>query len=138
MKKIILVCSLIAILTSNCKTNEKNVDSNDKPLIGTTWQLTHLYCEEIVSDMKTPTLLFSEEGGLSGELSCNTFFGNYTVNKDRVSLNYIGSTKKLCNHMELEKKYATALKDNITHYVIANDILVLKSKNKEVMRFKAQ
>ncbi|MBQ7551059.1 MAG: META domain-containing protein [Bacteroidales bacterium] len=138
MKKIILICSMIAIFATNCKTNEKNADSNDKPLQGTTWQLTHLYCEEIDAPIITPTLIFNEDGGLSGELGCNTFFGNYNVHKDRITLNYIGSTKKLCNHMELEKKYATALKDNITQYVIVNNILVLKSKNKEVMRFKAQ
>lgn len=138
MKKLFLLCTIIAITLASCKSGEKSATSNDKPLQETTWQLTHLYCEEIEKAPEIPTILFKEDGRLSGKMGCNSFFGSYTTHKDKMTLTYNGSTKKLCDNMDLEKKYAQAIRSNITHYVIANDILVLKSKNTEIMRFKAQ
>lgn len=138
MKKLFLLCTIIVITMTSCKSGEKSATSNDKPLQGTTWQLTHLYCEEIGETPEIPTLLFKDDGNLSGKMGCNSFFGSYTVHKDKITLTYNGSTKKLCDNMELEKKYAQAIRNNITHYVIADNILVLKSKSTEVMRFKAE
>lgn len=138
MKKVLFVSMLLAMTAIACKTTEKSNAPTTVALKGTTWELTHLYTEPIVPALSTATMLLGDDGNLSGDLGCNLFFGTYAVNKNKISLSFNGSTKKLCHDMELEKKYATALKEEITHYTISGDTLIIKAKGVEIMRFKAQ
>lgn len=138
MKKLFLICILLTICAFSCQTSKKNSSaSSDAPLCGTQWILTDINSEAIGEAPKQPFIKFSTDGNISGNLGCNDFFGTYFVKKDKMSIEYKGSTKKLCNNMDVENAYAAALKKDINNYVIVGDVLIIREKNQEVLRFKA-
>jgi heat shock protein HslJ len=139
MKKLLLTGIILTICAFSCHTSKEtsSATSKDAPLCETQWMLTDINCEAIGDSPAKPFIHFSNDGGVTGSLGCNSFFGNYTVNKDKISLEYKGSTKKLCSDMEVEKAFSAALKKDINNYVIVGDVLIIREKNQEVLRFKA-
>lgn len=136
MKKLILFFVALTVCALSCKTEQKTTSTNS-PLCETKWQLTYIDCKEIEESPETPFIVFAPDGSFSGSLGCNSFFGSYIVNKENISIEYRGSTKKLCDNMTVEKDFSKALKSQINNYVIVGDVLIVRVKNNEVLRFKA-
>lgn len=138
MKKILFLCTILTICILSCKTSKSAANAdNNTPLYDTQWMLTDINCEPVGEAPSKPFILFNSEGGVSGKLGCNDFFGNCFVKKDKINIEYKGSTKKLCSDMATERAFAAALKQEINNYVIVGDVLILRAKNQEVLRFKA-
>ena len=152
MKKLSLILVAVLLLSCSCKTAEnaevKGASSpateekaspkvQGKPLLQTYWVLTHINGEAIGAAPKEASIVFNEEGRVSGTLGCNNFFGTYFVKKDKMSVEYTGATKMLCSEMSVEEKYLAALKSDITHYTIHDSELTIYAKNQEVLRFHA-
>lgn len=138
MKKLFFIGIILTICTFSCHTSkETSAADNNKPLYETQWMLTDINGEAIGDTPKKPFIRFTSDGNMSGSLGCNDFFGSCFVNKDKMSIEYKGSTKKLCNEMEVEKAFAAALKKDINNYAIVGDVLIIREKNQEVLRFKA-
>lgn len=140
MKKIIYPIMVIAlILTCNCcKTSKKNVKSDQFTLINTQWMLESIEGEEIGTDFALrPFIKFDSSYNITGSLGCNSMFGTYSVNKkNKMTIHYTGSTKRLCQQMSVERNFIKALKQDIDKYEIKGDKLILFSENKEVITFK--
>ena len=76
----------------------------------------------------------------------NTFFGSFYANKKgKIDIEYTGSTKKLCDQMDVEYKFISAMKSENMSYVLKEDLLFIygermdadgAKKNIEIMRFK--
>ena len=47
-----------------------------------------------------------------------------------------GATKRLCSKMEVERRFLTVLRRDVTRYELKNDELTIFSENEELMRFK--
>ena len=138
MKKLFFISILLTICTFSCHTSKETSSSNNEtPLYETQWMLTDINCEAIGDAPKKPFIKFSTDGNISGSLGCNDFFGSCYVKKDKMSIEYKGSTKKLCSNMDVENAFAAALKKDINNYVIVGDVLIIREKNQEVLRFKA-
>lgn len=152
MKKLSLILVAVLLLSCSCKTAEnaeaKGASSpateekttpkvQGKPLLQTYWVLTHINGEAIGAAPKEASIVFNDEGRVSGTLGCNNFFGTYFVKKDKMSIDYTGATKMLCSEMSVEEKYLAALKSDITHYAIHDSELTIYAKNQEVLRFHA-
>lgn len=139
MKKVLFIGIILTICAFSCHTSKETSSSasNDTPLYETQWMLTDINCEAIGESPKTPFIKFTNDGNVTGSLGCNDFFGSCFVKKDKMSIEYKGSTKKLCGNMEVEKAFAAALKKDINNYVIVGDVLILREKNQELLRFKA-
>lgn len=139
MKKLFFICTILTICTFACSTSKEasSSASNDTPLYETQWMLTDINCEAIGDAPAKPFIQFSNEGTVSGKLGCNDFFGNCFVKNNKISIEYKGSTKKLCNDMAVERAFASALGKDINNYVIVGDVLILRAKDQEVLRFKA-
>ena len=138
MKKLLLIGIILTICAFSCKTSKNaSESSNETPLCETQWVLTDINGTPAPQAPAVPYIQFTTDGGFSGNLGCNDFFGSYTVNKEKISLEYRGSTKKLCNNMETEKAFSAALKQDINNYSIVGDVLIIREKSQEVLRFKA-
>ena len=76
------------------------VPEADRPLAGTTWQLTTLIDGDSASSIiagTTPTLEVDDLAGrLSGNTGCNSFFGPATFAEQTVSVGDLMSTKMAC------------------------------------------
>lgn len=132
----LMALSLILVCCC-CKTSKKNVKSEKFPLIGTQWNLVALNGEEITNEFALrPFITFDSAGAIQGNLGCNSFFGTYEISKKhKMTIEYQGSTKRLCQKMDVEKQFISALKQDINQYQIKGNELILFAGDKEVMRF---
>lgn len=107
-------------------------------LTETQWMLESIEGEEIGTDYALrPFIKFDTNFNITGSLGCNSLFGTYSVNrKHKMTINYTGSTKRLCQQMSVERKFIKALKRDIDTYEIKDGMLYLSSENEEVLCFK--
>ena len=82
------------------------------------------------------TLVFDKEKSkISGFGGCNSYFGNYVNNGEKLLFSEIGSTKMACDSMEPETAYFSAL-SKIDKFKISSKTLYLYSSGSQVMVFK--
>ncbi len=137
MKKIIPLVMLTLVCFACCKSTKK-ATSEDMPLQNTKWMLISLFQEGIPDKLPAqPFIIFDEESNFSGNLGCNDFMGTYYQHKQKLTLSYTGSTRKLCENMETERAMLKALKSDIDNFSISGPTLILLQGNQEIMRFEA-
>lgn len=137
MKFKIILMLLLAVAISGCRTGKKMANADKSPLCGTQWNLTAIEgnITDSLAHMSQPFIMFTQNGDFSGNLGCNTFFGTYYKKKHKIELDYTGSTRKLCQEMEMERAMIKAIKKDINHFEIIGKTLVLYAGKEEVMRF---
>lgn len=131
--------AVVLILTcSCCKTSKKNMKTEKYPLIGTQWMLVALQGEELSKEFALhPFVVFDTAGSFQGNLGCNTFFGEYEISKkQKMHFEFQGATKRLCSKMEVERRFISTLKRDVTRYELQGNELILFSEDEELMRFK--
>ncbi len=79
-------------------------------LVSTEWQLKDLAGSGVVEGVR-PTLAFPEADKVSGNGSCNRFFGPMQIKGNEIKLGPLGSTRMACPEaaMNQETKYLAAL-----------------------------
>ena len=150
-----MVASLCAYGCKNSKNaveqkkDEAGATTTTKPanLTETKWMLTHLNAAPVKDSPEPPYIIFTGDR-VTGSLGCNTFFGTFYANKKgKIDIEYTGSTKKLCDEMDVEYKFISAMKSENMSYVLKEDLLFIYGermdsdgvkKNIEIMRFKAE
>ena len=137
MKFNIIVMMLLAVAVTGCKTSQKSAKQGEIPLKGVQWNLVAIEGQNIdeLTHVSQPCIIFYENGNFSGNFGCNAFFGEYYQKKSKLELTYKGSTKKLCDQMEIERQMMRALKKSISQFEIDGTTLILYEGKDEVMRF---
>lgn len=137
-----MICSILVIMLvltcSCCKTTKKGVSKDQYPLVGTQWMLAALEGEDIGTDFALrPFITFDTNGNIQGNLGCNSFFGSYKVNKkQKMTLEFTGASKRLCQQMGVERHFLKVLKRDIVRYkIIGNELFLFAEEDEEVMRF---
>jgi heat shock protein HslJ len=79
-------------------------------LVGSEWQLEDLAGTGLVENVRA-TLAFPEAGKVSGNASCNGFFGPSQISGNEIRLGPLGGTRMACPEpaMNQETKYLNAL-----------------------------
>ena len=155
MKRILLILLTVSLCACGCKTSQNTADApandtvakKDCKLTDTKWMLTHINTAEIKDSPESPYITFVGDR-ISGNLGCNTFFGTfYATKKGKIDIEYTGSTKKLCNEMQVERDFISALKVDKKSYVISGNILIIRGEKMmedgskrevEILRFRAE
>lgn len=130
----ILFLTLIFIITTSFVFCARK-SQNNKPLVNTYWQLTHIEGIVVEHAPSTPCIQFMEDGTFNGNLGCNSFFGNYFAKKKKMAFDYVGSTKRYCQNMKIEDHFGKVIRNGITHYTIEGDTLFLRNKKNIVLQF---
>lgn len=139
MKKVFIIAAVvIAVCVSGCKSSEKSAEkkAQELSLTQTHWVLSAINGVPVGEMPDEATIAFDDQGGISGCLGCNTFFGTYFAKKDKLNIEFKGATKRLCSDMDAEQKYISAIQDDVNSFSIEGDELIIKNKTKEVLRFK--
>lgn len=72
-------------------------------LRGTSWIVDDLAGRGVL-DRAEPTVLFGEDGQISGRGGCNNYFGTYTLEEDQLSVGPIGATRMLCADAQMDQE----------------------------------
>ena len=84
----------------------------NNPLAGTSWKLVVMMIEGVGQQPPTGSMvtLKFDASELSGNNSCNSYFGSYTVNGESIKIGQMGSTMMACaNSDEFETNYMKTL-----------------------------
>lgn len=129
MKRTILFLSALlfsVIATSGC-CDCRNRSKLEKPLVGTEWQLVQMMGQEVKAEGESYTLLFHDNGTVSGVGDCNRLTATYSVTSSRaLTIANLGSTRRLCPNHKQESAYYDML-EKVTHYEMDADNMILLS-----------
>jgi heat shock protein HslJ len=108
-------------------------------LAGSSWDvISYNNGNEAVVTLKlgtSATAVFSEDGQISGNASCNNYFGPYTSDGTNISIGPLASTRMLCEDPEVndqETAYLAAL-EMATTYSITGDFMEMRDENGAMM-----
>lgn len=108
-------------------------------LHGPTWHLTSLGSDQVQVEA---TLVFSDDGTLSGKAPCNRFTGRYRANGTRVAVEPLAMTRMMCVEatMRAESVFAAGLQA-AAHVGFEDDgrtLVLLDVDGQVLMRFAAR
>jgi heat shock protein HslJ len=132
MKKIITILLIVVfmfltVISEGCSSG-KSTTENHSPG-STEWILETMNGTSVISlDDNNVTLKFDETTGrISGKGSCNSFFGSYKLDGTALKFSEIGSTKMMCDDMQIETDYFAALKKTDKHEIKGGKLRLLSS-----------
>lgn len=129
MKNIILSLFVAATFTSCTTMSSSKVGSSQANIANTQWTLA-----DNVKGSK-PTLVL-ETGKITGNAGCNNYFGELVLDATAGNFNAtnIGSTRKMCENMDVETQFFSVLKE-ANKYVVNAGVLELYKGNLLLIKF---
>lgn len=130
MKNIILSI-VLGVMCMSCCSN-KYVAAN----ISGDWKIDNVLGIEVnASEEEVPSISFQkEESRFYGSTGCNSFFGEFKTSDDKneITLNNVGSTKKLCADMTVEDAIFSAF-SQVSSVVYDKNDMQLKDKDGKIL-----
>ena len=128
-KFILLIGVVVALFFVACsRTNIKTNEKKDITLLGTYWKVLTLYEKKVDNYNKEAYIKINGDKTINGSLSCNNFFGTVKIEKDNISFEKMGSTRMLCENMQIEDNFQKVLNSTKT-YKIEKNILSFYDQN---------
>lgn len=82
---------------------------------------------------KNPTIIFDQkENRVAGSTGCNNFFGTFKTDKNHVSFEQMGLTRKMCFDMTVENTFINNFKE-VNKYKIEGEKLSLYNNSDELL-----
>ena len=107
----------LVMLVASCCPCRKHRKGDGKPFVGTEWQLVQLNGRAVPVEGDLFTVVFGEDGRLSGLGACNRFMGSYQTTETgglTVGQN-MASTRMFCPDLDREQAFGDVL-SGATHY----------------------
>jgi heat shock protein HslJ len=110
-------------------------------LLDTRWRLTQLG-EEVVAnatgEREVHMTLHSVNTNVTGSGGCNSLFGRYALEKDRLKFDGLGGTKMFCDgRMDLEQRFHNAMMSTLRWRITGNTLELFDDRNAAVATFVA-
>lgn len=103
---------------------DREVADPDRALIGNLWTIDTLIGGGAASNVPVspqPTVLFTEDGNVEANTSCNTSGGRYVVNGNTLTLTEMGYTERGCSAASIESHVQAVLNNGtVTFSINAN------------------
>jgi heat shock protein HslJ len=108
-------------------------------LLDTRWRLTQLGDEIVqnaVGEREVHMTLHSVNTNVTGSGGCNSLFGRYALEKDRLKFDGLGGTKMFCDgRMELEQRFHNALLSAMRWRITGNTLELFDDRNAAAATF---
>ena len=101
----------LVMLVASCCPCRKHRKGDGKPFVGTEWQLVQLNGRAVPVEGDLFTVVFGEDGRLSGLGACNRFMGSYQTTETgglTVGQN-MASTRMFCPDLDREQAFGDVL-----------------------------
>ncbi|WP_299801688.1 META domain-containing protein [uncultured Shewanella sp.] len=131
IKQSLFLASLLLGLTACQSTPQTQLE--DLAIEGT-WHIESANGQPVI-DYSPAELIFAADGKLTGNNSCNNFFGNYVLAGQSLQLQPAGSTMKACvDALMAQEQRVMQIMPEVTQAQMAKGKLLLKdAENKTVM-----
>lgn len=124
-----IIILLVSVLTLSACTSDAPIEPKQVKFeqLQQDWDLTHIDNIRLATVIDA-SLKIGKDGKASGNLGCNNFFGVAEFNNNKIRINNMGSTRKMCdelkNSVELDVEqvlndWATVMLDKTT-LIISN------------------
>ena len=128
--KSLLAAMAMPVLLAACASNGEDVQITATDLQHHNWQLTQIDGQDIVKNehYDAPRLEIGEKMIASGNAGCNNFFGQAELKDNRLRIEKMGMTMKMCigDVMDTEQAVSQSLMD-WNDVTLTNDTLTLKN-----------
>ncbi|EPP22355.1 META domain-containing protein [Vibrio fluvialis] len=128
--KSLLAAMAMPVLLAACASNGDDVQITATDLQHHNWQLTQIDGQDIVKNehYDTPRLEIGEKMMASGNAGCNNFFGQAELKDNRLRIEKMGMTMKMCigDVMDTEQAVSQSLMD-WNDVTLTKDTLTLKN-----------
>ncbi|WP_280830141.1 META domain-containing protein [Mycolicibacterium frederiksbergense] len=108
---------------------DKKVVDPDRPLTGTTWQVTGLVSKQAITtsialERGKPSLTIADDGAVSGSTGCNRITGHATVSGSVIEFGPLATTRMACppELNEVEQAVLRVLKGNVQTAIDADQL----------------
>lgn len=110
---------------------DKKIANPDRPLTGTTWQVTSLVSAQAVStsvalEQSKPTLTIGDDGAVSGSTGCNRITGRATISGSPAVIEFgpLAATRMACppDVTEVEQAVLRVLKGTVQTSIDADEL----------------
>lgn len=134
MRKILII-ALVLSAVSSCSPRI----SPDQTWVGRRWVLTEMKGVPVqLSGTRRDAYLefFPQDKRFAGNGGCNRISGQYTLEKSRIKLENVISTKMSCNDINFESSFLSLLND-VDRFKMEdnNTTLLLRDGNKVILKF---
>ena len=115
MKKLFLLSGLCTVMMlAGCAAAPSAADATKVPAASNAAVIegtTLMWAEGVNDGCELPPTITFENGKVSGNSGCNSFFGAYAVENGKLSFSQMGATARLCGKafMEVEGRFMAAL-----------------------------
>ncbi|EKO3470511.1 META domain-containing protein [Vibrio fluvialis] len=128
--KSLLAAMAMPVLLAACASNGDDVQITATDLQHHSWQLTQIDGQDIVKNehYDAPRLEIGEKMMASGNAGCNNFFGQAELKDNRLRIEKMGMTMKMCigDVMDTEQAVSQSLMD-WNDVTLTKDTLTLKN-----------
>ena len=123
MEKLVILIFILFMAT--CDNESNNIIKSE------TWHIKEIGG---ISEFETrPFIEFDiDESRITGNSGCNNFFGELSIDKDKISFENVGATRMACPDMSTEDLLFKAL-DEISSYEIVDEELHLYSSDGSIV-----
>jgi heat shock protein HslJ len=115
--------TLFVLAAAACGSNSVSSGSAVVPLAGTTWRLVSIQGRPALPNAFVTA--FFDEKGLSGSAGCNRYFGGTTLDRERLRVGVLASTKMYCSDsgvMDQEDSYLLRLNEVSVYRVVGSEL----------------
>ena len=126
------IAAVATVLISACATPGSNMSSSQPASLNILqageWKVKDIGGQGVI-DNSPATLLFSKDGKLSGNASCNRLIASYTVNGTKLTISPAGTTMMACAPalMNQEQKLVDLLSTVTSYSIDQTGALILAS-----------
>lgn len=133
------VALAVVIVAAGCCHCKKVQRSDNRPLVGTEWQLVQMDGRSVPVEEDLFTVVFGEENRLSGLGACNRLMGEYEATESgALKIGEIALTRMACpKGMDREQDFVEVL-SGATHYQIDGPMMMLLTNGELKAVFQAR
>ena len=123
---------LAAMATSSCATYPNSEPPQN--LIGGEWLVEDIDSHGVIDYAQT-TIVFGQDGRLSGDTACNRYFADYEATGSTLTIGNSGATKRACTPavMDQESRFLNVLNDVDTYRIDDTGALILSTPSGTTM-----
>lgn len=129
LKSFFIVTALLGLAA--CQSTTETPSAPEELTLTGSWHIEVINKQPVI-DYSPAKLVFASEGKLSGNNSCNNFFGEYTLTGEQISLMPAGNTMKACVDalMDQEQRVMAAMPEVVSGEIAKGKLLLKDSEGK--------